>query len=123
MTSQAIVARAFRGSQLFLAMYSPVNLTFCWTADRAKAHKFDSTAAALAIADRAAREYRADCVALDVTGTALQPAAARAVSVASVRPMRKPAKSRKPRCADCGAIGETVGHQTCAYPGRVSERA
>lgn len=71
------VRRAFRGSVLWLTHYEARPLSMQWST-RGERLKFESSAAALAAADKAAREYGAECAVLDPSGNLLQPNAARA---------------------------------------------
>lgn len=70
---QFIVVRSFRGAQLVLKSYTPAGNSFHWTSKRDEAMVL-TQAEALTIADRASREYGAQCAALDADGTLLQPA-------------------------------------------------
>lgn len=76
-TTGYIVSRSFRGSQLFLTAYSDKPLSFHWLNDRSKSQVFESSAAALKAADRAAREYGAKCAVIDPNDNLLEPAKAR----------------------------------------------
>ena len=82
--SQSVISRSFRGATLYLTAHSGRTL-FTWSADKSKAEPFETAAAALAVADRAAREYGADCAVIDAPGNLIQPAAARGVERETLR--------------------------------------
>jgi len=78
-TSGHVISRGFRGATLYLVTMSRATKYWHWSADRTAALRFETHAAALAAADRAAREYGAACAVVDPAGNIAEPAAARVV--------------------------------------------
>lgn len=76
MTTQSfVVCRDFRGALLFLVSVRRDSLAFDWSADGAKARRFENHAGALAAARLARDEYNASCAVRDAAHCLLVPAA------------------------------------------------
>jgi hypothetical protein len=76
-----LIVRDFRGSRLFLAEVTH-GKGFRWISDSHKAMKF-SAEEALAICERASREWGTQCAVLDTEGNLAQPKAATRTAVVS----------------------------------------
>lgn len=68
-----LIVRDFRGTRLFLASLH-INQGMRWTVDKAVAQRFQPDEA-LAVSERASREWGTKCAVIDATGTMLRKAA------------------------------------------------
>lgn len=99
------IGRDFRGAVLWLVSYNLDTLAFDWSADSARAQRFDALAPALQVAGHAAREYGAQCHVRDAKACAIVPAEvelAEPVTVAKASEFRRvttaAVNDRVPRC-------------------------
>jgi len=69
-----IIVRDFRGTQLYLVRVTRAPKGYRWSADKAKALRFDIDAA-LALARECSRDYGALCACQDIHGNLAQPLA------------------------------------------------
>ena len=67
-----IIVREFRGTQLYLVRVTRAPKGYRWSADKAKALRFDIDAA-LALARECSRDYGALCACQDIHGNLAQP--------------------------------------------------
>ena len=71
-----VISRSFRGVTLYLRTFIRATSGWRWTADRADALRFETHAEAFRLAERAAREWGAQCAVIDANAALTQPAAA-----------------------------------------------
>lgn len=118
MSKSYVVVRTFRGATLFLVSVARASLCFDWSADSARARRFESMAGAMAAASLALNEYGAAVVVRDAAGCLAQSAEARdaePVGVATRGEFKRivtaqPAE-RGPHCAE--HAGFTDGCSAC----------
>lgn len=132
MSTTVVVARTFRNTRLYLTSSKPREFT--WSANRQLAMAVSISVALRIMTECEDFEHGTDAFAIDQHDCVIAHA-----SNGSVRMLRSGGYRDEPttlepvsrtelrqlnrdRCPDCGAPGETVGHQTCQYPGRVSDR-
>lgn len=113
-----VVVREFRGALLFLVSVQRSTLAFEWSADSARARRFESMAGAMAAASLALNEYGANVTVRDSAGCLAQPAGAvnaEPVGVARASEFRRlvtaAQSERGPHCGEHAAF--TDGCSAC----------